>query len=328
MQAERDALQKMIDGYKLSQAIFVAAELRLADRFGDHARHFEALAAATETHSPSLLRLLRALASAGVLDDAGDGTFALSPLGKLLQQGAEGSLYAWPRLGASLYGPWGDLPRSIRSGKPAFVEDRWQHLSDCAADSHTFNNAMAEGSAHVARALLGCCDLSPFKVLVDIGGGDGVLIEAILKAHPASRGVLFDLQATIRDARPRLEAAWLAGRCRLVEGSFFDSVPEGGDAYLLSRVLHDWNDDSATAILRNVRRAMQRGTALFVIERIIEPGRPSLETTLADLSMMVMNGGRERTRVEFDRLLAAAQFKLARVAATSIPFQIIEAEAI
>ncbi len=327
MHADNARMREMIDGYRLSQAIFVAAELGIADWVGEGVAHFEALAAATETDPPSLLRLLRALASAGMLDDNGDGNFVLAPLGRLLQQGAEGSLYGWARLSASLYPPWGGLLGAVRTGKQAFDDvhgkSRWQHLSDCAADSRTFNEAMAEGSALIARCLLDCGDLSRFQTIVDVGGGEGALIEAILDAHPQSRGVLFDRPEAICDARPRL-----AGRCRFVEGSFFDGVPQGGDAYLLSRVLHDWNDDRAAAILRSTRRAMARGASLFVIERIIEPAHPSAEASLSDLSMMVMNGGRERTRAEFDHLLASAQFKLARVAPTPTRFQIIEAAAL
>jgi hypothetical protein len=327
MHSNNARMREMIDGYRLSQAIFVAAQLGIADRLGERPAHFEALAAATETDPPSLLRLLRALASAGLLDDTGEGNFALTPLGRLLQQGAEGSLHGWARLSASLYPPWADLLGAIRTGKQAFDgvhgKSRWQQLSDCAADSRTFNEAMAEGSAPLARCLLDCCDLSGFQTIVDVGGGEGAFIEAILDAHPQLRGVLFDRPEAIRDARPRL-----SGRCRFVEGSFFDDVPEGGDAYVLSRVLHDWNDDRAAAILRSTRRAMARGASLFVIERIVEPAQPSVEAVLSDLSMMVMNGGRERTHAEFDRLLTSAQFKLARVAPTPTPFQIIEGAAV
>jgi hypothetical protein len=187
---------------------------------------------------------------------------------------------------------------------------------------------MAEGSAQVARALLASHDLSQFKSFVDVGGGNGLLMEAILKAYPEARGVVFDLPEAIRDARPRLEGCGLSTRCRLAEGSFFDSVPHGGDAYLLSRVLHDWNDDRAQAILHNTRRAMPQGATLFVIERILDTERPSLESTLADLSMMVMNGGRERTRDEFAGMLRSAGFKITGIAETGIPFQVVDAEAI
>src|SRR5262249_11916020 len=160
-------------------------------------------------------------------------------------------------------------------------KSRWQHLSDCVADSRTFNDAMAESSERVARELVASCDLSRFPTVVDVGGGNGTLIRTVLEACPGSRGLVFDLPEAIRDARAH-------ERCRLVQGSFFDVVPEGGDAYVLSRILHDWNDDRATHILRNTRRAMASGTRLFVIERIVEADQPQLEAALSDLSMMLM----------------------------------------
>jgi O-methyltransferase len=182
---------------------------------------------------------------------------------------------------------------------------------------------MAESSAQVARMLIDSCDLSRFRTIVDVGGGNGMLIHKILQACPRSLGVVFDQSEAIRDARGLLHE-----RCTLVEGSFLDAVPEGGDAYLLSRVLHDWNDDRAADVLRNTRRAMVKDAVLFVIERILEPDRPQLEAALSDLSMMVMNGGRERTRAEFDQLLIAARFSVARVMPTPTRFQIIEAIAV
>jgi hypothetical protein len=326
VQTDEARVRAMIDAYRLSQAIFVAAELRVADRLGQMP-HYEALAAATETDPASLLRLLRALTSAELLDDAGEGRFALTPLGALLKQGAEGSLQAWALFSASLYPSWTDLLSTIRTGKQAFDrahgKSRWQHLSDNAPDSRIFNDAMGESSARVAQQFVAACDLSRFRTLVDVGGGNGVLINAILEAHPRSSGILFDRPEAIRDARPLAHP-----RCGLVEGSFFDAVPEGGDAYLLIRILHDWNDERVADILRNTRRAMATGATLFVIERILEPDHPSVEATLSDLSMMVMNGGRERTRAEFEHLLGNAQFDLARVVPTLGRFDIIEARAV
>ena len=320
-------VREMIDGYRLSQAVFVATELRIPDRLAEKGAHYKALAAATETDPASLLRLLRALAAAGLLEDTGEGRFTLTASGGLLRQGAEGSLHAWAQLSASLYRPWGDLARSVRTGRQAFDsghgKSRWQHLSDCAGDSRTFNDAMAEASAGLGRLLVASCDLARFRTIIDVGGGNGTLIREILEGCPQSLGILFDLPEAVRDARRSAHE-----RCRFVEGSFFDCMPEGGDAYVLSRVLHDWSDDRAMDILRNTRRAMAGGAALFVIERVLEPGGPSLEAALSDLSMMVMNGGRERMCFEFEELLSAAGFKTTRVIPTPTRFQIIEAKAV
>jgi len=324
MDLESARVREMIDGYRLSQSIFVATQLCIADRLAGGAVHYEALATVTETDPPSLLRLLRALASAGLVEETGESLFALTSLGRLLRRDAEGSLHAWATLSAALFQPWADLLLSIRTGKPAFDsargKNRWQHLSDCAGDSRTFNEAMAESSELVARELVASCDLSRFLTVVDVGGGNGILLRKILAAYPGARGVLFDLPEAIRDAQAH-------ERCTLVEGSFFDVLPEGGDAYVLSRILHDWNDDRASRILRNTRRAMANGTTLFVIERILEPDQPQLEAALSDLSMMLMNGGRERTLDEFTALLTSAGFGNARARPTATRFQILEAQA-
>ena len=322
--ADSARVREMIDGYRLSQAIFAATELSIAERLAQGPAHYEALAVASESDPRSLYRLLRALASADLLTEEGGGRFALTPLGNLLRPAADGSLHAWTRLSASLYRPWGELLHAVRTGKqsfePASGKSRWQHLSENATESRVFNEAMAESSAHVAHLFAALCDLSRFRRIVDVGGGNGILLRTVLDAYPHSRGVLFDLPEALRDART--DAPY-----ELVPGSFFEAVPTGGDAYVLSRVLHDWNDARAAEILRNTRRAMGNGAALFVIERILEPQRPGLEAALSDLSMMVMNGGRERTLAEFENLLSGAQCRIVRVATTSVRFQIIQAEA-
>ena len=324
MDADGARVREMIDGYRLSQAIFAATELGIAQRLAQGLAHYETLAAACESDPRSLFRLLRALASAELLTEQGDGRFALTPLGNLLRPAAEGSLHAWAGLSASLYRPWGELLHAVRSGKHSFEtvsgKTRWQHLSENARESRVFNAAMAESSAHVARVFAASCDLSGFGTIVDVGGGNGILLRTVLDACPRSRGVLFDLPEALRDARTD-------ARYELVPGSFFEAVPEGGDAYVLSRVLHDWNDARAAEILRNTRHAMRNGAGLFVIERILEPQRPSLEAALSDLSMMVMNGGRERTLAEFEKLLREAQCRMVRVTTTAARFGIIEAEA-
>lgn len=320
-----EQLKQMIDGYKLSQAICVAAELRLADELGAQGAHFEALAARTGAHAPSLLRLLRALAAAGIVSDADAGRFRVTPLGGLLRQGADGSLHAWARFGLSAYEPWGRLLHSVRTGREALGKDRWRQLSDSTAESRRFNEAMAEASSQVAPELLRAADFSAFGCIVDIGGGDATLLSALLQACPGAQGVLLELPEALRDARLRIERAAVAERCRLVEGSFFDAVPGGGDAYLLSRVLHDWNDERAAAILCNIRRVAHSGAAVFIIERLVDLPVPGLETALSDLNMMVMNGGRERTRAEFERLLERSGMRLARVSVTASPLRILQA---
>lgn len=328
----REKLRYMIDGYRISQLVFVAAELRIADLLQGGPKRADELAAVNRADPRSLLRVLRALASAGILEQLGDERFAPAPLGEWLRSDRDESLRPWARFSAQLYRAWGDFPGSIEAGKGGLGgghgERRWERFETSAQEARVFHDAMGANTAWAARAVLDAYDFSPFRRIVDLGGGNGTLIASILSAYPSAQGVVFDLPEAVGDAGPRLEAAGLTARCQLRAGSFFDAVPPGGDAYLLSRILHDWDDDHAARILRSTRRAMTARATLLVIERIVSPESPSLEATLSDLNMLLMNGGCERTSAEYEALLAAGGFSLARVVATQTPVQILEAVAI
>lgn len=328
----REKLRYMIDGYRISQLVYVAAELRIADLLQDGPKRADELAAATCADPRSLFRVLRTLASAGVLEHLGDKRFALAPLGEWLRSDTDESLRPWVLLSARLYRAWGDFLDSIETGRgglgSGYGKRRWERLEQSPEEARIFHDAMGANTAWVARAVLDAYDFSAFRSIVDVGGGNGTLIASILSAHPSAQGIVLDLPEAVRDAGPRLGAAGLAARCQLRAGSFFDLVPRGGDAYLLSRVLHDWDDDHAAQILQSTRRTMTPGATLLVIERMLNTESPSVEATLSDLNMLLMNGGCERTRAEFDVLLAAAGFSLVRVVATQTPIQILEAVAI
>ncbi len=322
-------LRQMIDGYRVSQLICVAAELGIADRLATGAKHYEALAAATRTHAPSLFRLLRALTSAGVFTQTGEGRFALNPLAELLRSDAAGSLRPWALVSASTYRTWGHLDHSIKTGETAFDHihgmDSWTYRERHPEEARVFNDAMSAHIALMTKAIVNAYEFSLFTTIMDVGGGQGTLLAAILKYCPDTRGILLDIPTAIREAKPMIEAAALDARCQLVEGSFFDFVPRGADAYIPSRVLHDWNDDQVLQILANLRKAMKDDAKLLIIERVLDLENPAMETTLSDLHMLVRVVGRERTTDEFRGLLASSGFTLAQTWPTRSPFCIIEA---
>jgi hypothetical protein len=329
----REKLRHMADGYRVSQLLCVAAELRIADLLQDGPKRTDELAEAARADPSSLFRVLRALTSAGVLEHLGDRRFALAPLGEWLRSDRGESLRPWVLLSARMYRAWAGLAESVRTGKGGlgsggYGQRRWECLERSPEEARLFHNAMGANTAWIARAVLDAYDFSAFRSIVDIGGGNGTLIASILNAYPRAQGVVFDLPEAVGEAGPRLEAAGLAERCRLCAGSFFDPLPPGGDAYLLSRVVHDWDDDHTARILQSARRAMTAGATLLVIELLLNPASPSADTTLSDLNMLLMNGGRERTRAEFEALLGSAGFNLARVVTTRTPIQILEACAV
>jgi hypothetical protein len=244
-----------------------------------------------------------------------DGRFCNTPLSEILrsdhpQSQRDGALFLPAPF---LWRPLGELYESVRTGEPAFQRIFGQHffeyLGAHPADAAIFNAAMTQGISWTTPALLAAYDFSRFRQLVDVGGGEGALLRDILAATPGLQGVLFDLPAVVAGASG-LATGDIAARCLVVGGNFFDSVPEGADAYLLKGVIHDWPDDDATGILRNVRRTMRPDATLLLIEAMVDSAtRP---TGFLDLLMMVI-GGRERTEADFRSLVAAAGFSLTRI---------------
>jgi hypothetical protein len=324
-----DRLRELLAGYWVSQSLFVAAELGLADLLADGPRSAADLAAAAGADPDAVHRLLRALASVGVFAGRDDGRFGLTPLADLLRTGAPGSQRDAARMrGDWQYRAWGELLACVRTGRPAFERlfgaPLFEYLAGRPDKAAVFDGAMVGIHGRESAAMLAAYDFGGVGTLADVGGGNGSLLTAVLRQYPAMHGVLFDLPGVAARADTALRAAGLAGRYRAVGGSFLDAVPPGADAYLLRHILHDWDDDQAARILRNVRAAMGDGGRVLVVETVIPPGNDPSFAKLLDLNMLVLFGGRERTVDEFRRLFEAAGLRLTGVTPTGAGVEVIE----
>jgi hypothetical protein len=325
------ALHQLINGYRISQAIHVAASLHIADHLVNGPRTSRELAAATTTHPDALHRLLRALAAAGVLHEGDGPAFSLTPIGQYLRRDIAGSRQAWAIFSGrpTYWGAWGQLLHSVRTGENAFRHahgiDVWEYRTRNPAESEIFDVAMREGSLRAFADVCAHCDFSRFNQIADIGGGDGSFLASILKANDGCHGVLFDQPHVVTAASAVLREAGVATRCEIVGGSFFEDIPPACDAYLLKFILHDWQDEQAVALLRTCRRACRTSGKLIVIERVLASANEGLEGKFSDLNMLVSAGGRERTLGEFEALFEAARFASVSVAHAMDSLAVIEA---
>jgi hypothetical protein len=323
-------LLQMMTGYWVSQALYVAAKLGVADLLADGPRPVEALAAATQTDTLSLRRVLRALASVGVFTEARPGTFALTPLAALLQTRTPDSMRALAIMYAEeQYRAWGDLLHSVQTGATAFERQfgtsYFAYLAQHPEADRVFNEAMTGWTTQLVGAVVDAYDFSPFQTIVDVGGGYGTLLVAMLRSNPAARGILFDQPHVIAAAGEQMVVAGVAERCTTVGGDFFVEVPAGGDAYVLAQILHDWNDERSVAILQQCRRVMPAHGKLLVIELVLPPGEDPFFGKWLDLHMLVLVGARERTAAEYGALFHAAGFELARVVPPPAGPSVVEA---
>lgn len=328
MSESAEQLWRLVNGHQASQAIHVAATLGLADLIADGPRSSDELAEATRSHPGALYRLLRALASVGVFREEDGRRFALTPVGEHLRSDARQSLVGWAAMIGRPYfrNAWTALGDSVRTGENAFRlvhgTDVWTWRSTRPDESAIFDRAMASLTGQVNRALIDAYDFGRFTTVVDVGGGNGTLLASLLAHCPSMQGVLFDQEHVVPGAGPVLEAAGVADRCRVVGGSFFEAVPDGGDVYVLKAIIHDWEDEEAAAILRACRRT---GGVVLVIERVVGPPNGDPAAKFGDLNMLVMPGGRERTRDEYAALFEAAGFRLAGETPTASRWSVIEA---
>jgi hypothetical protein len=323
---------QIITNFWTTRAVYVLAKLGIPDLLKSGPKSAPELAGLTGMHAPSMYRLLRALASAGMLQTEADVRFALTPMSELLVTDAPGSMRSFvvSELGQEHYPAWGNFMHSIQTGGIAFDDhfgmDIWQYFQQNPEDAAVFNDSMSGMTAVVNEKITSLYDFSRFNKIVDVGGGHGGLITAILKANPQAFGVLFDAEQVVSGARPKLEAAGIADRCASIAGNFFESVPAGGDAYIMKWIIHDWDDEKATRILKNIRSQIPQNGRVIIVDCVVPEGDDPDFSKFFDLNMMVMTGGKERTAREFDELLAAAGFRFLRVIPTDLPTSIVEAE--
>lgn len=323
-------LRSLITGHWVAQAVRVAAELGVADLLVAGASSSDDLAEATGTDPRSLFRLLRALAGVGVFEQLEDDRFALAPMGECLRSDAPDSMRAYAAVfaGDAHWQAWADLGHSVRTGETGyrhrFGSSFYDDLAKDAGRTALFDQAMAGSIARTCAPVVESGDFSRFATLVDVGGGDGTLLGAVVRANPSTRGVLFEREPVAQRAREHIARAGLSERCTVVAGDFFQSLPSA-DGYLLARCLRAFDDASSIQLLATARRAMAGDGRVLLVERIIPPGNQGSEAKLGDLNMLVLTGGCERTEAEYARLLGAAGLELAAVRSTRSPMSVLEA---
>jgi hypothetical protein len=320
----------LIGGYQISQAVRAAASLRLADTVAAGACTSEEIAGRAGAVPDRTHRLLRTLASYGLFTQTGERSWALTPAGQLLRSDIPGSLHAMALMwNEEHYDAFRGLVDAVRTERPAFDQrfgtDWWSYLAAHPQSSELFNAAMGNIGRKVHAAALEAADLSGARTLVDVGGGAGGLSAAFLRRYPRLSATILDLPHVISAADELLSVAGLRERVTLVAGDFFETVPAGGDVYLLSMIVHDWNDTEAIALLQAVRRAIPDHGRLLLVDAVLPDDDSPHFGKLLDLTMMAMLTGRERSAQEFDMLFAAAGFALQSVTPTPSPTSLIEA---
>ena len=324
------ALFQMASGYWVSRSLYVAAKLGIADLLKDSPKSCDELATATGTNAPSLYRVLRALASLGVFAETELNHFTLTPLAACLQSDVPGSVRAFViLLGEEQYRAWGDFLYGVQTGGSPFEHvygmNIFEYYAQNPESAKIFDESLTNFSVLESATIAASYDFSAIQTLVDVAGGEGLLIASILKSNPTLKGVLFDQPHVIERAKRFLEAEGVLERCQLAAGSFFESVPEGGDAYILKHIILDWDDERAIGILKRCHKVMPDNAKVLVAEQVIPPGNQSFMGKFLDLHMLaVTSGGRERTEAEYRVLFEKAGFNLTRIVPTQREVSIIE----
>lgn len=325
------AVLELSSGFMATQAIYASARLGIPDMLATGPRLATDLAAESGSNADAVYRLLRACATFGVFTEDAEGRFGLTPLADALRSDTANSMRPVVlMLGHPRYQEaWGSLTDTIKAGRPGaerlWDASLWEMLEHDPDFATVFHDAMGRLTALDWPALAAVYDFSPFSTIVDIGGGYGQLLALMLQASPAATGVLFERPGLRGAAEEHLRRVGVLSRCRVETGSFLESAPTGGDLTVMRRVIHDYDDEQAVAILSNVRQRLHPGATLLLLEGVVPPGNmPSFEKLL-DLDMMLFVGGRERTEAQFRALLDRAGFRLARIIPTISTISIIEA---
>lgn len=328
------AMFRLLSGFYVTKLLALVARLGIADQLADGPRPVADLAQAAHVLPDPLYRALRALAGFGVFEELEGRRFALTPMAELLQSARpdrpESMRASALFLGEDAYRAWADLSYTMETGRPAFEHafgaPHFAYLAEHPEANEIFNQFMSANSRRDASALLAAYDFSGARTVVDVAGGQGILLSAILRSYPHLRGVLFDLPHVVAGAEPTLRSAGVADRCEVVGGDFFESVPAGGDIYTLRAIIHDWQDERAIAILRTCAQAMTPQSNVLVMDVVMEPGVNSPDKVFFDMQMLMLPGGRERTAAEFERLFTAAGLRMTRIIPTQSVTSIIEGE--
>lgn len=330
MGTDLDRLIALIQAYRSTQVTYVMAKLDLADHLADAPLSAGELSARVSVDARSLRRVLRLAALYGLVAEVADGRFELTELGRPLRGGVKGSVKSLATmLGEQHYHAWGALLHTVRTGEPAFEHvygaPFFEYMATNPQMQATFDAAMSAGVDVFFESMAERFDFTRFHTIVDVGGGNGSFSAMLLKHTPSIQAVIYDQPQVLDAARKYLSAQGVLSRCRLVAGDFFESVPEGGDLYFLSNIIHDWDDERALSILENCRNAMSPDASLVLLELVMpEHGSPS-RAAMADVNMMVLLTGCERTEAEYAALLAAAKMRLTRVVPVSERESLIEA---
>ena len=317
-------MMQLITGFWTSCCIYTAAKLNIADVLGNVPQTAEQLAEATHTHAPSMYRMMRALASVDIFNENGKGEFSHTALSETLKSDVPGSMKAMAiaQLGDH-YPAWGNLLYSIRTGKIAFdkVEgmDVWTYYETHPEDGLNFIKAMSGATRAAVQHVIPAYDFSSFNTIVDLGGGDGTFLMALVETTEKAKGIVFDLDYVVAETQKVITAKHFSDRCSIEAGNVFHAVPKGADAYLMKHILHDWNDEKSIQILNNCSQAMTADSRLLVIEAVIPEGNKAHPGKFMDINMMAMTGGKERTEGEFSTLFSKAGLRLTRIIHTPSP---------
>jgi hypothetical protein len=317
--------------YWASRLVVVAAQLNLADRLAERPRSAKDVAGELGLYAPALYRFMRSLAGMGILTEVAPQTFALTPLGEALKKGAPGSARAaiLTLAGDLVMRSWDEMLYSLQTGKSAldhlFGKQLFELLAERPEEAALFNETMVGFHGAEPPAVADAYDFSAFDSIVDVGGGTGNLLVHILRRHRRPRGVLFDLPHVANDARALLEQHGMTDRATIESGSFFETVPQGHDAYTLSHVIHDWTEEQCRTILGHCRRAIAPRGRLLIIEMVLPEGDTPHPGKMLDMMMLLGPGGQERTGEEYRALLKQADFRMTRVVPTASAVSIVEA---
>ena len=324
-------LTALAAGHWVSRAIHVAAKLRVADLLADGPLDANVLARKTGAHPDALFRLLRALAAVGVFSQQDGGRFGLAPPGEMLRPDAPGSLYDYVMMlgSAESWQAWQHMEDAVATGTPAFDHafgmPIFEYFAKNPALGRLFDKAMRSRSAADHDAVIAAYDFARAGHIVDVGGGEGTFLAAVLNSAPRAKGTLFERPQAAAAARAAIAASEAAGRVDIVAGDFFSAVPAGADLYLIKQVVHDWDDEQAVSILANCRKAMSPTSRLLILEMLIGAEDTPVFANMLDLMMLVSTGGRERTLAEYRQLVSNAGLDVTRAVPTRVPLTIIEA---